>query len=76
MPRNEPADALPQVVSWLAALWGVELLDHLLTPMLMSGATQKGVSDAIKKLLEVIVTSRRAHRTDDETGVTTEDWRP
>ena len=46
------------------------------TPMLMSGATQKGVSDAIKKLLEVIVTSRRAHRADDETGVTTEDWRP
>ena len=46
------------------------------TPLPMSGATQKGVSDAIKKLLEVIVTSRRAHRTDDETGVTTEDWRP
>jgi GTP-binding protein len=45
-------------------------------PVLMSGATQKGVGDAIKKLLEVIVTSRRAHRADDETGVTTEDWRP
>jgi GTPase len=46
------------------------------TPILMSGATQKGVGDAMKKLLEVIVASRKASRSDDETGVTTEDWRP
>ncbi len=49
MPRNEPADALPQVVSWLAALWGIELLDHLLTPILMSGAAigQDGFLDLV-----------------------------
>jgi GTP-binding protein len=45
------------------------------TPMLMSGATQKGVTDAMKKLLEVIVTSR-SNRSEDGEGVTTEDWRP
>ena len=30
----------------------------------------------MKKLLEVIDTSRRGGRADDEPGVTTEDWRP
>ncbi len=45
------------------------------TPMLMSGATQKGVTDAMKKLLEVIATSRSG-RSEDGEGVTTEDWRP
>jgi hypothetical protein len=30
----------------------------------------------MKKLLEVIDTSRRADRANDEPGVTTEDWRP
>jgi membrane associated rhomboid family serine protease len=38
MPRNEPAGALSQVISWLAVLWGIELVDHLLTPMLVPGA--------------------------------------
>ena len=46
-------------------------------PMLMSGATTKGVPEAMKKLLEVIDTSRRGGRASDEPGVTTEeDWRP
>ncbi len=45
-------------------------------PMLMSGATQKGVSDVMKKLLEVIGSSRRLKRTEDGDGITTEDWRP
>jgi GTP-binding protein len=46
------------------------------TPILMSGGTTKGVPEAMKKLLEVIDTSRRAGRANDEPGVTTEDWRP
>jgi GTP-binding protein len=46
------------------------------TPILMSGGTTKGVPEAMKKLLEVIDTSRRADRANDEPGVTTEDWRP
>jgi GTPase len=46
------------------------------TPLLISGATQKGVDDAMKRLLTVIETSRKAARKDDEPGVTTEDWRP
>jgi GTP-binding protein len=45
-------------------------------PMLMSGATTKGVPEAMKKLLEVIDTARRGGRASDEPGVTTEDWRP
>ncbi|MEI7599962.1 MAG: GTPase ObgE [Aestuariivirga sp.] len=45
-------------------------------PILMSGGTTKGVPEAMKKLLEVIDTSRRANRANDEPGVTTEDWRP
>ncbi len=46
------------------------------TPILMSGGTTKGVPEAMKKLLEVIDTSRRLGRANDEPGVTTEDWRP
>ena len=46
------------------------------TPILMSGGTTKGVPEAMKKLLEVIDTSRRLDRANDEPGVTTEDWRP
>ena len=46
------------------------------TPILMSGGTTKGVPEAMKKLLEVIDTSRRPGRANDEPGVTTEDWRP
>ena len=46
------------------------------TPILMSGGTTRGVPEAMKKLLEVIDTSRRADRANDEPGVTTEDWRP
>ena len=46
------------------------------TPILISGGTTKGVPEAMKKLLEVIDTSRRAGRANDEPGVTTEDWRP
>ena len=45
-------------------------------PILMSGGTTKGVPEAMKKLLEVIDTSRRLSRANDEPGVTTEDWRP
>jgi GTP-binding protein len=45
-------------------------------PLLMSGATTKGVPEAMKKLLEVIDTSRRQGRSDDEPGVKTEEWRP
>ena len=46
------------------------------TPMLISGATTKGVPEALKKLLEVIDTSRRGGRSADEPGVKTEEWRP
>ncbi|HRX37274.1 MAG TPA: GTPase ObgE [Aestuariivirga sp.] len=46
------------------------------TPILISGATQQGVSDAMKKLLEIIETSRAAAKTPDEEGVTTSEWRP
>jgi hypothetical protein len=35
-------------------------------PILMSGGTTKGVPEAMKKLLEVIDTSRRANRANDE----------
>jgi GTP-binding protein len=46
------------------------------TPLLMSGATSAGVAEAMKKLLEVIDAGRRAGRTADAPGVTTEEWRP
>jgi GTP-binding protein len=46
------------------------------TPLLMSGATQQGVSDVMKKLLEVIEKARTANRSPDPDGVTTTEWRP
>jgi len=46
------------------------------TPILISGGTTKGVPEAMKKLLEVIDTSRRGGHSDDEPGVKTEEWRP
>ena len=45
-------------------------------PILISGATTKGVPEAMKKLLEVIDTSRRGSRSSDGPGVKTEEWRP
>ena len=50
--------------------------DKIGAKILMSGGTTKGVPEAMKKLLEVIDTSRRLGRANDEPGVTTEDWRP
>lgn len=49
MPRNEPVGALSQVISWLAVLWGIEVLDHVLTPLLMQGAAigQDGFLDFV-----------------------------
>ena len=47
------------------------------TPILLSGATQQGVDDAMKKLLTVIEDARKAARAADAPGVTTEeDWHP
>ena len=46
------------------------------TPLLMSGGTTRGVDAAMKKLLEVIDTSRRGGKAEDAPGVTTEEWRP
>ncbi|MCB1380640.1 MAG: GTPase ObgE, partial [Alphaproteobacteria bacterium] len=46
------------------------------TPALISGATQKGVDDVMKKLLTVIDTAKAAERGADAPGVTTEEWRP
>ena len=45
-------------------------------PILISGATTKGVPEAMKKLLEIIGSSRSSARTEDAPGVSTEDWRP
>ena len=45
------------------------------TPILISGATGKGVDQAMKKLLNVIETARRKTRK-EEPGVTVEAWRP
>ena len=45
------------------------------TPILISGATGKGVDQAMKKLLNVIGTARRNSRK-QEPGVTVEAWRP
>ena len=46
------------------------------TPVLMSGATGKGVSDVMKKLLTVIETDKAARRKADAPGVTSEEWHP
>jgi GTPase len=45
-------------------------------PILISGATTKGVPEAMKKLLEIIGSSRSSARTEDAPGVSTEEWRP
>ena len=49
MPRNEPTGALSQVISWLALLWGIEILDHVMTPFLVQGASigQDGFLDFV-----------------------------
>ena len=46
------------------------------TPMLISAATQKGVGEAMNKLLEVIGRERAAQRHQDGLGGATEEWRP
>ena len=45
-------------------------------PIVISGATTKGVPEAMKKLLEIIGSSRSSARTEDAPGVSTEEWRP
>ena len=45
-------------------------------PILMSGATTKGVPEAMKKLLEIIGSSRSSARSEDGPGVNTEEWHP
>ena len=45
------------------------------TPILISGATGKGVDEAMKKLLNIVETARRKARK-EEPGVTVEAWRP
>jgi GTP-binding protein len=45
------------------------------TPLAISGATGKGVDEAMKKLLTVIETAKAKARK-DEPGVTSEEWRP
>jgi GTP-binding protein len=46
------------------------------TPVLMSGATGKGVGEIMKKLLTIINGGKAAQRKADAPGVTSEDWRP
>ncbi|MFT3988408.1 GTPase ObgE [Aestuariivirga sp.] len=46
------------------------------TPLLLSGATQAGVDDAMKQLLTVIETARRKGRPADEPGMSSGEWRP
>jgi len=45
------------------------------TPLLISGATGKGVDDAMKKLLTIIENAKALARK-DQAGVTSEEWRP
>jgi len=45
-------------------------------PIVISGATTKGVPEAMKKLLEIIGSSRSSASTEDAPGVSTEEWRP
>ena len=45
------------------------------TPLLISGATGKGVDDAMKKLLTIIENAKALARK-DHPGVTSEEWRP
>ena len=44
--------------------------------ILISGATTKGVPEAMKKLLEIIGSSRSSARSEDGPGVNTEEWHP
>ena len=46
------------------------------TPVLISGATQKGVDAVMKKLLTIIAADKKAQQGADAPGVTAEDWRP
>ena len=45
------------------------------TPLLISGATGKGVDDAMKRLLTIIENAKALARK-DQPGVTSEEWRP
>jgi len=45
-------------------------------PLLISGATTRGVPEAMKKLLEIIDRERSGGRGEDGPGVRTEEWRP
>ena len=66
---------------WLAAKLtdGAKLADFRRrvrkTPLLISGATGKGVDDAMKKLLTIIENAKALARK-DQPGVTSEEWRP
>jgi len=46
------------------------------TPLLLSGATQAGVDEAMKQLLTVIETARRKGRPADDPGMSSGEWRP
>jgi GTP-binding protein len=46
------------------------------TPLLLSGATGKGVDEAMKKLLTVIDGARKAAHQDEDHGIRAEDWHP
>ena len=47
-----------------------------LTPILISGATQKGVDAAMKKLLTIITAAKKQQRKEEAPGVMVEDWHP
>jgi membrane associated rhomboid family serine protease len=49
VPKHEPADDLKQVVRWLAVLWAIELIDHVVTPLLVRDAKvgQDGLLDML-----------------------------
>ena len=47
-----------------------------LTPILISGATQKGVAAAMKKLLTIITAAKKQQRKEEAPGVMVEDWHP
>jgi GTP-binding protein len=46
------------------------------TPVLISGATQQGVDDVMKRLLTIITADKQARRKAEEPGVASEEWRP
>jgi GTP-binding protein len=45
-------------------------------PLALSGATSKGVAEAMKKLLEIIGSQRNSARSEDPPGVSAGEWRP